>query len=70
MRYLTENNEYKIVYFRGMFMIFGLDSIYADLLDKKTNKTISDDEIYHGDLEKCLVKLGKRLIKKWKNRKK
>ncbi len=68
MRYLAENHDYKIMYHHGVFMIFGQDSIYATLLDKKTDKVIEDEEIYNGDLEKCLIKLGKRLIKKWRKK--
>ncbi len=67
MRYLAENNDYKIMYHHAIgWLIFGQDSIYATLLDKKTDKVIEDEEIFNGDFEKCLMKLGKRLIKKWR----
>lgn len=68
MRYLTENNEYDIQYFRVPYFLSD-DSgvIQAFLTDKKTFNVIEDREIFYDDLEKCLMKLGKRLIEKWQN---
>ena len=74
MRYLTENNDYKIMYSHSRYQMRVCPEGYrigAYLEDKKSGK------IYHGiqkivnsDLEKGLMILGKRLIRKWQNRKK
>lgn len=71
MRYLIENNKYQIKYERSLKCL-GItpDVIFAWLKDKKTKIRMRDEEPYNGDLEKCLMKLGKRLQKRWRNRKK
>ncbi len=69
MRYLTENNEYDIQYL-SINMIGIKPLICAFLKDRKTFRVIEDKEVMNDTLEKCLMKLGKRLIKKWQNQKK
>lgn len=75
MRYLTENNEYAILYSEHMSMSILKNKPVpvkeAWVLDKNKNEFIlSDMEHWKGDLEKCLMKLGKRLIRRWQNLKK
>ena len=72
MRYLTENNTYAILYEKTRYGLFGYhtDLIEAFLIDKITNEKIFDQEKYLDDLEPCLMKLGRRLIKKWEKTKK
>lgn len=72
MKYLVENNDYDIVYSNPIpsFSMRDLHYIFAYLTDKKTRHTFDDHEYYDGNLEKCLMKLGKRLIRKWETRKK
>ena len=79
MRYLIENNDYIIQYeeipdFKSLKHPEGL--IRAVLINRKIddirkkNGIIIDREEYKGNLEKCLMKLGKRLIRKWQSQKK
>ena len=75
MRYLVENNDYTILYNEqiGMTMQKGktIPVIEAWLINNETNESIFRDlEHWKGKLEPCLMKLGKRLQKKWQNRKK
>lgn len=79
MRYLIENNDYVIKYEeKPDFISFAHPEgfIRAVLIDKKIddifkkNGIIIDREEYKGNLEKCLMKLGKRLQKKWQKTKK
>lgn len=72
MRYLTETNSYAILYEKTRYGMFGYhsDLIEASLIDKITKVEIFDQEKYLGNLEPCLMKLGRRLIKKWEKTKK
>ena len=74
MRYLTENNEYYIVYNEmiGMSILKNkrVPVIEAWIMDNYGNNPICAVEHYKGKLEPCLMKLGKSLIKRWNNRKK
>lgn len=71
MRYLTENNDYEIIYREDLSYILPYPDglINAYLKDKKTNKVIFDEQPFKESFEKSLMKLGKRLIKKWRNQK-
>lgn len=78
MRYLTENNDYVIKYEEKpdfISFLYPQGFIRAVLIDKKIddmmkkNGIIIDREEHKGNLEKCLMKLGKRLIRKWRNQK-
>ncbi len=74
LRYLTENNDYVIKYnpnpYIKSFHSPIMHLIWAYLSDKNKNIFITDSEKYNGKLEPCLMKLGKRLQKRWRNRKK
>ena len=72
MRYLTENNRYVILYDEVPDFIYptGNGLIRAYLEDKKTEELIFDYEELNTTLEKCLMKLGQRLIKEWRKTKK
>ena len=73
MRYLEERKDYVIKYLSEPLPTFNLNAphyIHAELLDKKTNTIYCDREDYFGDLEPCLMKLGRRLIRKWEKTKK
>ena len=66
MRYLTENNDYNIQYLHIPYYLSNDKGIiHGELLDKKTNTIYIDREILVEKLEPCLMKLGKRLIKRW-----
>ncbi len=73
MRYLTENNKYYIVYNENVAMSVlknkPVPVIEAWIMDVYGNNHISDIEHWRGKLEPCLMKLGKRLIKKWQDNK-
>ena len=70
LRYLAENNDYTILY--GLDFEYRNDPrILAFLEDKNTGQlNMSREKLIDGNLEKCLMTLGKRLIKIWQNRKK
>ncbi len=75
MRYLTENTNYYIVYDKRIGMSSNkkgqrIPVLQAWLMDYYGNNPIYDHEHYKGKLEPCLMKLGKRLQEKWRNRKK
>lgn len=70
MRYLIENNNYKILYGEGFGYSYKPHMV-AFLEDKNTGKiNISKEQVINGNIEKCLMKLGKRLIQRWKRNKK
>ena len=76
LRYLTENNNYVIKY-NSIPDVKSIEDcltktkyIYAYLSDRKTKAYFSDYEKFNDNLEKCLMKLGRRLIKKWQSQKK
>lgn len=72
MRYLTENNDYQILYGRVPFVSsLEAGTICGVLIDKHTGEKLIEEEYYYNtNLEPCLMKLGKRLIKKWQKTKK
>jgi len=70
LRYLAENNSYKILYAEG-WAYRDEPNMVAFLEDKDTGKIIiSKEKVIAENLEQCLMKLGKRLIRVWENRKK
>ena len=75
IRYLTENKEYTILYSETVSMMHVKGSlipvIEAWVYDNNTNEMVlSDYEQWKGENEPCLMKLGKRLQRKWQSRKK
>lgn len=70
LRYLVENNSYQILYGED-FGYRNNPRMIACLFDKHTGKLITSKEgIVDNNIEKCLMTVGKRLIRRWRNRKK
>ncbi len=72
MKILEENNEYEIKYdplLDRKELNSDIWCIYGYLSDKKTKAFFTHYEEYSGNLEQCLMKLGKNLLKKYKEKK-
>lgn len=72
MRYLEERKDYTIWYedfpIRILYKNHVVPAYEGLLLDHKTQKTISIYKRWLGNKHDCIIKLGKNLIKKHKNK--
>ena len=72
MRYLEERKAYTIWYedfpVRIPYKDYQVPAHLGLLLDHETEKTITLYERWLGNKHDCIMKLGKKLIKKWKNK--